>query len=247
LDHVSVSYDTPDFSRGASGFLGADSTTTRLVLDQLVTLAPSTTYSVLVRHQADNSVEEHTISTGAGEWGALTLSSALSTAPAEGDIYVVGVVGSSIMHLVIEAVEQSDDLTYRLTASEYVASVYSFPAPPSAPYVPPYAPPPAIGGNTAPSAVMLSGVFGGSGTISLSWTEPTYAPVDSSAGFDIYLSRFDEEHFEFYAFAGGSPYEQIVAELVGGYFAVSAKGVIGGNGPLSNHVYSDWQMGSSSD
>jgi hypothetical protein len=247
LDHVSVSYDTPDFSRGASGFLGPDSTTTRLVLDQLVTLAPSTTYSVLVRHQANNTVEERTVSTGAGDWGALTLSSALSTAPAAGDIYVVGVVGSSIMHLIIEAVEQSDDLTYRLAASEYVQSVYSFPAPPSAPYAPPWAPPPAEGGNTVPSAPILSGVFGGSGTISMSWTQATPAPGDTIAYYELYLSRFDEEHFEFFAGPLSLSYEQIVAELVGGWFAVRAVATAGGAGPFSNHVHSDWQMGSSSD
>jgi predicted phage tail protein len=250
LDHVSLSYDTPDFSRGASGFLGPDSSTTRLVLDQLVTLAPSTTYSVLVRHQADNSVEERTVSTGAGDWGALTLSSALSTAPAAGDIYVVGVVGSSIMHLVIEAVEQSDDLTYRLTASEYVSDVYAFPGPPSSPYTPPTPPPPAIGGGQAPDPPAVHAVFVYPGTMQISWQ---YAPIrvlfDYYTNAQIWFSPFDLDHFELYHDMGGTygEYEEQFDMLREGYFAVRTFRAHGGWSRLSEGWHTDWQGGESSE
>jgi hypothetical protein len=247
LDHVSVSYDTPDFSRGASGFLGADSTTSRLVLDQLVTLAPSVTYSVLVRHQGDNSVEERTVSTGAGDWGAVTLSSPLSTAPAEGDIYVVGVVGSSIMHLIVESVEQSDDLTYRLAASEYVSEVYSFPTPPSPPYVPPTPPPPGPApGSQAPNAPTLYAVFVYPGTIKLAWNYgPITVPFDFYTNAQIFFSPFDTDHFELYHDMGGAygEYEEFTTQLRDGYFAVRVQSDLGGWSALSGSWHTDWQGG----
>src|SRR5262249_30232853 len=99
----------------------------------------------------------------------------------------------------------------------------------------------------APSAPILSGVFGGSGTISMSWTEATPAEGDTIAFYELYLSRFDQEHFALYAGPLSLSYDQIVAELVGGWFAVRAVATAGGAGPFSNLLYTDWQMGSSSD
>ena len=130
FDIVSLAYDTPDFQRGVSGFLSSDSTTTRLVLDRLVTLAPSTTYALMVRHQQTNTVERTTVATGAGTWGAIVPTAPLTDAPAPGDLWALGVQDTSLLTVQIESVALDDSGTYALTASEVVPSVYDYPAPP---------------------------------------------------------------------------------------------------------------------
>lgn len=132
LDHVWLSHDTANFTRGVSGFCPAGSAVNRLVLDHLITLAPSTTYQLLVRHQATNAQEQKVVATGAGDWGALAPTVNFATAPAEGDIWALGVQTTGIVHVVMESVEQGEDGIYTLSASEYHSEPYDTPAPPAA-------------------------------------------------------------------------------------------------------------------
>ena len=131
LDLASLAYETVDMARGISGFVPAGSTTTRLLLDRLVTLAAATTYALIVRHQATNTVERKVVSTVAGTWGAIAPTVAFSTAPAEGDLWALGVQNTAILTVKIERVEPTDALTYTVMASEYQSSVHDFPAPPA--------------------------------------------------------------------------------------------------------------------
>jgi len=129
FDHVSLSYETQDAARGISGFLAAGSTTTRLLLDRPVTLG-ATTYDLIVRHQADNSVERKVVATGAGTWGAIAPTVALTTTPAEGDLYALGVQTTAIMPVVMTDVRLNDDGTYQLAAVEYQATIHDTPVAP---------------------------------------------------------------------------------------------------------------------
>lgn len=251
FDKVSVAYDTSDYGRGVSGFLGSESTTTRLVLDRIVTLAAATTYTLIVRHQATNSGETRTVATTAGQWGAIAPTVALSTPPAPGDLWALGVVDTQIKTYVLEDIDQGNDGTYTLTASEYVATLYEFPgpsgglpAPPITPPTPPPPPPPP--GISPPSAVALSGVFGGSGTISLSWTAATVSEGDTLDVYHIYRALDVPENFTFFAAEGSTEHTSLTAELYTGFFIVFALGTLGGAGPGSNIVQTDWQFDFSS-
>lgn len=131
FDQASLSYETQDAARGFSGFCGAESTTTRVVLDRLVTLAAATQYDLILRHQATNTVERKIVATGAGTWGAIAPTVALTTAPAEGDLYALGVQTTAILPVVITDVILEDDGIYQLTAVEYQATIHDTPAPPT--------------------------------------------------------------------------------------------------------------------
>jgi hypothetical protein len=251
LDHVMLAYETPDFSRGVSGFLGADSTASRLVLDRLVTLDAVSSYTMLVRHQATNEVEQRQINMGAqaGEWGAILLQSPLDTAPAVGDLWALGIVGRTLLPLVVESVDQERDGTYRVTGSEYQATVYDFPTDemPPPPFDPPPDEPPAPSYGP-PSAVALSGSFGGSGVIALSWTPTVLAAGDTLEKYWImFAERFEGdvpdglEDFEGWGYSNTESFEQLVPELRGGYFMVFAEATHGLYGPWSNLVYTTWE------
>lgn len=241
MDHAVLSYETPDYARGASGFLGADSTTLRLVLDRLVTLQEGATYTILVRHQATNAIEQRPLSMDpqAGSWGAIVLESPLDTAPAVGDLWALGILGQTLKRVVIEQVDQREQGTYQLSASEYRAELYLTPQTPPPPIDPPE--PPAPPGPASPSAVQLEGTFGGSGTISLSWTQAVLGPGDTLEKYWVKFSEFDQEHWQDWGFAFEEHFEQLVSELRSGYFGVFAEATLGGYGPLSNTVYTDWQ------
>lgn len=246
FDIATLAYDTPDFARGISGFLSSDSTTTRLVLDRIVTLEALPAYTVLVRHQATNVVESRALNMGAqaGQWGALLLATALSTAPALGDMWALGVTGTTLTPVVIEEVTQEADGTYHLTASEYQATLYEFPEPPDSPIPDSTDPPPAPpAGVLPPSAVVLQGAFGGSGTIALSWTAATASTGDTIAEYRIFTALGSPENVQpgFYI-EGDTDFEMLTPELFDGYFTVQAVATQGGPGPLSNVVHAEWQF-----
>jgi hypothetical protein len=146
FDLVSLAYDSSNFVRGVSGFCPQGSTTGRLLLDRPVTLAPSTTYALILRHQADNTREDRLLSTTAGVWGAVAPTTPFTTAPVEGDLWALGEQSVSIKTVLIEAVSRDDAENFSITASEYQATLYDTPTPPGdiAPGPPPggFVPPP---------------------------------------------------------------------------------------------------------
>lgn len=131
MDVVSLAHTTADLARGTSGFFSSGSTGSRLLLDRLVTLVPSTTYTFIVRTQADNTMEYTTVTTGAGTWGAIVPTTPLATTPAEGDLWAIGAQDVAILPLLVERVEGSADGIYTLSASEYRSELYEFPEPPT--------------------------------------------------------------------------------------------------------------------
>ena len=63
--------------------------------------------------------------TAAGTWGQVAPTIALTTAPAEADIWSIGIQNQHILPVMIEDVKEEGDGTYTLTASEYLAAIYT--------------------------------------------------------------------------------------------------------------------------
>lgn len=251
FDHVAFASETPHYGYGFSGFLNEDSTTDRLVLDRPVLLQEEQAYTVMVRHQATNTVETRAVATAAGTWGAIEPEHPFDTAPVTGDLWVLGILETTLLHLVIDEVQQ-EETGYRLLASRYEPELYTYPDVPASPIPPPpteSSPPPeegsgGSGDTSAPSAPWLWGSFGGSGTIHLEWNPVEPAEGDTISQYVLYFSLGDTEHFAWYAtILGPFPatfWDQVVAELPVGYFAVQAQAESGGVSALSNFVFTDW-------
>jgi hypothetical protein len=242
FDHVAISYATPNFARGVSGFLNEDSTPARLVLDQLVTLAPATSYTVLVRHQHTNTMEQRLLTTGAGQWGAVALAAPLAATLAPGDLYAIGITNTALHHLLIEQVTQAGEQGWHLSGSVYAPTLYDYPTPPTSPLPPP---PPLlppgeggpVGGAGPPETPSLSGVFvGDEGVFALSWSVAGVPPGDSLLGYEVWKSPVDE--LSFVLLISLSAGETTTATIgIDAWFAVRAIGTLGGPGGFSNHVH----------
>jgi hypothetical protein len=237
FDHVAVSYDTPNFARGTSGFLSSDSTVDRLVLDRLVTLEPGQGYTVLVRHQATNSMESRAVlGTGAVAVGVLLLTAPLGTVPDAGDLYALGVTNTALHHLVLEQVTQDGDQGWQLVGGVYAPTLYDYPVPPASPLP---APAPLSSSAGPPEAPLLEGVEDTEGGfLMLTWSLPAVPAGDSLVGFHVWFSVTDEVHFLFYGDIGMET--TMIRTLTGqapGWYAVRALSTLGGAGPLSNHFH----------
>lgn len=108
-----------------SGFCKPESTTTRLYLDRMVTLEGGKTYRVEVQHMANNAIESRVVATTAGERGFIEPTVAFTVAPAEDDIYAIGVDAQEIVPVRIEAIEMDENGDHAVTVSEYVPAVYT--------------------------------------------------------------------------------------------------------------------------
>lgn len=108
-----------------SGFCKPESAESRLYLDRMVTLEAGKTYRVEVQHLANNSIESRVVATAAGEHGYIEPTSAFTTAPAEDDIYAIGIDAQEIIPVRIEAIEMDDNGDHSVTVSEYIPAVYT--------------------------------------------------------------------------------------------------------------------------
>lgn len=120
-DVIRFQHDVPQWGYG--GRAAAGSTSSTIVLDRPVTLAPATTYEVLVRH-ADDTIETKTVTTGAGTTSTLAISGTWATTPGKGEVYAFGQVTISTKPFRIIQIDRTAELNARLTCLEYVAAVY---------------------------------------------------------------------------------------------------------------------------
>lgn len=234
MDHVALAYDTVDFARGVSGFLSSDSSQIRIVLGRMVTLEAATSYTLMVRHQATNAIESRTVSTGAGNWGAVTVSSAFTTTNVSGDIWALGVTDVDLLHLVIQGVNQDAD-GWQLTATRYEASVHTYPAPPESPFT-------SVG--LFLDAPALSGEFLSDGTMNLSWTTPSIVSGDTLTQYVIEYASFGDQPFATFYATGDTTtsYSQVFTELPLGSFRVRGDFTLQGLGTPSNAVQASWPL-----
>jgi len=120
-DVIYFQHDVPQW--GFAGRVIAGSTTSRLELDRDVTIAPATTYEVLIRFSSD-VIETKTVTNGPGTYSYLTISGTFSSTPAKGDLWAFGETGISTKPFRIIQIERTEDLDARITAVEYNASIY---------------------------------------------------------------------------------------------------------------------------
>jgi predicted phage tail protein len=120
-DVIRFQHDVPQW--GFGGRAAAGSTSNTIVLDRPVTLAPATSYEVLVRH-ADDTVEIKSVTTGPGTVSTLGIAGTWTTTPVDGEVWAFGAVGVSTKPFRIIQIDRTEHLNARMTCVEYVASIY---------------------------------------------------------------------------------------------------------------------------
>lgn len=115
-----------------TGFLPAGSTTSTISLDREISIDGVSTYILIVQHRDGSTAETRTVTTGAGNWMQVSVSSPFSQLPAEGDIYAIG--KQNVDHIVTRLRDMTIDNEGRVQQirSEYIEEVYDpDPLPPS--------------------------------------------------------------------------------------------------------------------
>src|SRR6185437_8252844 len=108
-----------------TGVLPAGSTTSNVVFDQPVTLESSVTYLLIVQKRDNSPAQSRTVSTGAGTWMSLAMTSPFAVAPAEGDWYAMGQL--NLDHIVTRCQDVKIDGSGRVSQvrTEYNELVYT--------------------------------------------------------------------------------------------------------------------------
>jgi len=120
-DVINVAHDVPQW--GFSGRVQANSTATKVKLDQAVTVESGKTYKIRVRF-ADDTQEEKAVSDGPGTYTEVNVSSAFTNAPAAYDIYSFGEENKVVAPYRIVSMKRSENSEVEITALEYDADVY---------------------------------------------------------------------------------------------------------------------------
>lgn len=120
-DLIDISHDVPQW--GFSGRVKAGSTTTAVVLDQQVVIAPAKTYKLEVRFM-DDTIEERTVSNSAGTYSTLNVSSAFSQAPADYCVYAFGETDIQSKPFRVISIQRDNKDEANITAVEYNEAVY---------------------------------------------------------------------------------------------------------------------------
>lgn len=121
-DVINVAHDVPAWGIG-SGRVQTGSTTTKVKLDQAVTIENGKTYKIRVRF-ADDTQEEKYVSDGAGTYTEVNVSSAFTQAPANYDIYSLGEENKVVAPYRIISMKRAENSEVEITALEYDADVY---------------------------------------------------------------------------------------------------------------------------
>ena len=120
-DLINVCHDVPQW--GFSGRAQASCTTTKVYLDQTVTLETGKTYFLRIRF-ADDTQEEKQVTTGAGSHAFVEVSEAFGQAPAAYDLYSLGEINKVVKPFRVVSMRRSGNSEVEINAIEYNASVY---------------------------------------------------------------------------------------------------------------------------
>ena len=122
-DVINVSHDVPQWGIG-SGRVQTGSTTSKVKLDQPITISAGKTYKIRVRF-ADDTQEEKTISDGAGTYTEVNVTgNSFSQAPASYDLYSIGEENKVVAPYRIISMKRAENSEVEITALEYDADVY---------------------------------------------------------------------------------------------------------------------------
>ena len=120
-DVVYVSHDVPQW--GYSGrIISARPDTVQL--DREVTMVSGSTYHILVRHSADDSLEEVEIENTEDTRSFLRLTGTWTTVPSAEDVYTFGKINVVAKQFRIGNISRAEEQTRRITALEYRSEVY---------------------------------------------------------------------------------------------------------------------------
>jgi len=120
-DVINIAHDVPQW--GFSGRIRINSTTTIINLDQTVTIEPAKTYKLMIRF-SDDTIEEKTVITPAGNYSSLEVSEAFSKTPQNYDIYSFGESNKVIKPFRVMNISRANDGECSILAIEYNESVY---------------------------------------------------------------------------------------------------------------------------
>jgi hypothetical protein len=108
-----------------TGFLPSDCTTTEIFFKDLILIKGGETYTLIVKRAKDNVLEERLVTTGAGNWGSVTVATPYTQAPAEGDLYALCIVNVENVITRAQDLEIDDQGRIRQIRTEYIPSVYT--------------------------------------------------------------------------------------------------------------------------
>lgn len=121
-DLIWVSHDLPKWGQSGSCVSSTNNTVT---LDRDVTLAGGTTYDIRIRHNADNTFETATITTGAGTTSTLSIAAATwTTNPSVYDLYAVYDQSTGLPLFRITELHYGPELDCVIRAVEYDTACY---------------------------------------------------------------------------------------------------------------------------
>ena len=126
-DVIYVAHDLPLWAYSGAAYAGSPSTST-VILDREVTMAAATTYYLAVRNGQTDEIEVRQVTTGSGTYGAgslITVSSAFSFTPADGDLWTLGARTTATKLFEVLDTDQ-DPMTFEteIRALEYDADAY---------------------------------------------------------------------------------------------------------------------------
>lgn len=125
-DVIAVTHDVPNW--GNSGRVKSGTANT-VVLDQNVTIVEGTTYKIQVRHAADDTIEEKTVTTSAGSTATLAISGTWTTTPAAGDVWFFGETNVYKKNFRIISMRRGKDNEIEIQAMEHSTLVFDDTAP----------------------------------------------------------------------------------------------------------------------
>ncbi len=121
-DRVDIQNDVPEWGEGGRAVTGS---TTSITLDHPVTLAAATTYEITVRLSGTtDAIEKRTISTGAGTYSTVAVSSAFSAAVSQYDVWAIGIANASTKPFIVTAIARDSAQRAKLSLIEYNPSIY---------------------------------------------------------------------------------------------------------------------------
>ncbi len=118
---IDVSHDVPQY--GFSGVVKVGSTTTVVKLDRTITIEESKSYKILV-DMGEGVLEERTVTDAAGDYTQVTVSPALSQAPAAHDKYAFGEATKVVKPYRIMALRRLRNFEVEIEAREYNEEAY---------------------------------------------------------------------------------------------------------------------------
>jgi hypothetical protein len=126
FDVIRLGHQTPAKRHGYEGFLQAGGTALTLILDQLVPLQAGETYEVILKYQRNNTTVIRTVlATATRNQATLNVAPALPTVPAPGDLCAIGLLGRSMVTVLLDHIEfDTASDTFTLGGSEYRSDVY---------------------------------------------------------------------------------------------------------------------------